>query len=71
MLTLDLISKDSRGTNSSLRETFFHFPRMVRKSVPGVVLIVTGGFKSWQEMEDTLSPGGCDTVRIGEPAGIL
>ncbi|EPE26747.1 FMN-linked oxidoreductase [Glarea lozoyensis ATCC 20868] len=53
------------------RESFFlEFAQTVRKSFPGLVLMVTGGFRTRTGMEGALQSGACDIVGVGRPAAV-
>jgi tRNA-dihydrouridine synthase len=51
------------------REAFFlEFATAVRKDLPDVPLMVTGGFRTRQGLETALREKGCDLTGIGRPA---
>jgi 2,4-dienoyl-CoA reductase-like NADH-dependent reductase (Old Yellow Enzyme family) len=53
------------------REAFFlDYARAVRARYPGVLLMLTGGFRSRKGMQDALGSGACDIIGIGRPAVI-
>ncbi|KAH7110744.1 NADH:flavin oxidoreductase/NADH oxidase [Dactylonectria macrodidyma] len=66
------------GTNTSAkkvtvkdrtREAFFlEFARAIRKQVPGLPLVVTGGFRSRKVMEAALDDDALDLIGIARPA---
>nr|P0DO34.1 RecName: Full=NADH-dependent flavin oxidoreductase iliE; AltName: Full=Epimerase iliE; AltName: Full=Ilicicolin H biosynthesis cluster protein E [Neonectria sp. DH2] len=47
---------------------FLDFAKAIRPHVPGVPLIVTGGFRSCQGIEETIAGGDADLVGLARPA---
>ncbi|KAF2679347.1 putative FMN binding oxidoreductase [Lentithecium fluviatile CBS 122367] len=59
------------STSTLHREAFFlSYARAVRERYPDVVLMLTGGFRSRQGMQEALDCGACDLVGVGRPAVI-
>ncbi|KAF4333047.1 NADH oxidase [Fusarium beomiforme] len=67
-----MITGTERATNSektAARESFFlEFAREMRTKLPGMPLMVTGGFRTRVGMEAALNEGACDLIGIGRPA---
>lgn len=49
---------------------FFEFAQEVRKRHPGLVLMLTGGFRSRAGAESAIRDNACDLVGIGRPAAV-
>lgn len=65
----DSEEKANKSARTKAREAFFlEFAQAIRKDVPDVPLMVTGGFRTRQGLEAALHDGGCDLVGIGRPA---
>ncbi|KJK66066.1 OYElike2FMN [Aspergillus parasiticus SU-1] len=47
---------------------FFDFAKETRRRFPGLILMLTGGFRSRQGIQAALKGGACDIVGIGRPA---
>ncbi|KAI0127398.1 NADH:flavin oxidoreductase/NADH oxidase [Xylariales sp. AK1849] len=61
--------EDFRSERTRAREAFFiEFANSVRKHLPEVPLMVTGGFRSRKGMEAAMVEGSCDLVGLGRPA---
>ncbi|KAK3190802.1 hypothetical protein K4F52_003118 [Lecanicillium sp. MT-2017a] len=59
------------SASTAAREAFFlEFARAIRQSLPGVHLMVTGGFRSRLGLEQAVKSGACDLVGIGRPSVI-
>lgn len=57
------------SARTKVREAFFlDFATEVRSKFPGLVLMVTGGFRTRQGMKDALEGGACDVVGLGRPS---
>lgn len=53
------------------REAYFlEYAETVRSRVPGVPLMVTGGFRSAAAMRDAVATGACDVVGLGRPLAL-
>lgn len=60
-----------RSERTAAREAFFlEFAKEVRQRHPGLVLMLTGGFRSRAGAEAAIRDGACDLVGIGRPAAI-
>ncbi|PNS21083.1 NADH oxidase [Sphaceloma murrayae] len=60
-----------KAESTVAREAFFlEFAQKIRQDLPGVPLMVTGGFRTRSGMEAAVSKGDCDLVGIGRPAVI-
>lgn len=60
-----------KSERTAAREAFFlEFAKEVRKRHPGLVLMLTGGFRSRAGAEAAIQDGACDLVGIGRPAAI-
>jgi hypothetical protein len=65
--SVDDVAKLSARTRA--REAFFiDFAHTIRKSIPDVVLMVTGGFRSRKGMQDAVLEGACDIIGLARPA---
>ena len=54
---------------TAAREAFFlDFAKETRRRFPGLILMLTGGFRSRQGIQAALKGGACDIVGIGRPA---
>ncbi|ETS73554.1 hypothetical protein PFICI_14500 [Pestalotiopsis fici W106-1] len=61
--------ENTKSARTKAREAFFlEFAQAIRKDVPDVPLMVTGGFRTRQGLEAALRDGGCDLVGLGRPA---
>ncbi|KAB8265370.1 hypothetical protein BDV32DRAFT_116454 [Aspergillus pseudonomiae] len=47
---------------------FFDFAKETRKRFPGLILMLTGGFRSRRGIQAALKGGACDIVGVGRPA---
>ncbi|KAH7122735.1 NADH:flavin oxidoreductase/NADH oxidase-like protein [Dendryphion nanum] len=62
---------DPKAKRTVEREAFFlDYAQAVRERYPGVVLMVTGGFRSREGMEKALESGACDLVGVARPAAV-
>ncbi|KAJ5920958.1 hypothetical protein N7466_009284 [Penicillium verhagenii] len=62
---------ESGSPRTAAREAFFlEFAKEVRMRHPGLVLMLTGGFRSRAGAEAAIRDGACDLVGIGRPAAI-
>lgn len=60
-----------KSARTAAREAFFlEFSKEVRKRHPGLVLMLTGGFRTRAGAESAILDGACDLVGIGRPAAI-
>ncbi|KAJ5155293.1 Aldolase-type TIM barrel [Penicillium capsulatum] len=60
-----------KSERTAAREAFFlEFAQEVRQRYPGLVLMLTGGFRSRTGAESAIRDGACDLVGIGRPAAI-
>lgn len=65
--------KDSepKSSRTAAREAFFlEFAKEVRKRHPGLVLMLTGGFRTREGAESAISENACDLVGIARPAAV-
>lgn len=59
------------SARTAAREAFFlEFSKEVRTRHPGLVLMLTGGFRSRAGAEAAVRDGACDLVGIGRPAAV-
>ncbi|KAF2030425.1 FMN-linked oxidoreductase [Setomelanomma holmii] len=59
------------SSRTANREAYFlDFAHTVRKQFPGVVLMVTGGFRSLAGMEAALAENACDVIGVARPAAV-
>ena len=60
-----------KSARTAAREAFFlEFSKEVRLRHPGLVLMLTGGFRSRAGAEAAVQDGACDLVGIGRPAAV-
>ncbi|RMZ81696.1 hypothetical protein DV737_g2399, partial [Chaetothyriales sp. CBS 132003] len=60
-----------KSARTAAREAFFlDFAHAVRESFPHVPLLVTGGFRTRQGMEQALQDGGCDFIGLGPKVAV-
>lgn len=60
-----------KSDRTKAREAFFlEFAHTMRREVPDVPLMVTGGFRTRRGVEAAISEGGCDLAGIGRPATV-
>ncbi|KAK3995569.1 NADH oxidase 3 [Cladorrhinum sp. PSN332] len=60
---------ENKSERTKAREAFFlEFASLARRELPGVPLLVTGGFSSRLGMENAVARGDCDLVGLGRPA---
>ncbi|KAF7595045.1 hypothetical protein BBP40_007448 [Aspergillus hancockii] len=60
-----------KSARTAVREAFFlEFATEARKRFPGLVLILTGGFRTRTGAESAIKSNACDLVGIGRPAAI-
>ncbi|KAI0118705.1 NADH:flavin oxidoreductase/NADH oxidase [Nemania sp. FL0031] len=71
-MTTGLPSNEAAPTQSErtkAREAFFlEFAEAIRHELPGLPLMVTGGFRTRSGMNAALSSGSCDMIGVGRPA---
>jgi tRNA-dihydrouridine synthase len=64
-----LPSTDTKTGRAIAREGFFiQASKEIRRKFPNLLLIVTGGFRSRQGVNNALEDGACDAVGFGRPA---
>ncbi|KAJ5151082.1 uncharacterized protein N7482_010334 [Penicillium canariense] len=64
-------SVQPKSERTAAREAFFlDFAHTVRERHPGLVLMLTGGFRTRAGAEAAIRDGACDLVGIGRPAAI-
>lgn len=60
-----------KSARTAAREAFFlEFSKEVRERHPGLVLMLTGGFRTRAGAEAAIKDGACDLVGIGRPGAI-
>lgn len=65
------VAEEKKSERTLAREAFFiEFARAIRKDVPNVPLMVTGGFRTRRGMEAAVVDGGCDLVGLARPAAL-
>ncbi|KAJ5707296.1 hypothetical protein N7488_007097 [Penicillium malachiteum] len=65
------VNQELKSERTAAREAFFlEFAKEVRKRYPGLVLMLTGGFRSRVGAESAIRDGACDLVGIGRPAAV-
>ncbi|KAJ6014963.1 hypothetical protein N7540_009554 [Penicillium herquei] len=65
------VNQEPKSERTAAREAFFlEFAKEVRMRYPGLVLMLTGGFRSRVGAESAIRDGACDLVGIGRPAAV-
>lgn len=60
-----------KSERTAAREAFFlEFAKEVRQRHPGLVLMLTGGFRSRAGAEAAIKDGACDLIGLGRPAAV-
>lgn len=63
--------EEPKSERTKAREAFFlEFAHTMRREVPDVPMMVTGGFRTRQGLESAISEGDCDLAGIGRPAAV-
>ncbi|OLN90166.1 NADH oxidase 3 [Colletotrichum chlorophyti] len=63
------VDDEKKSERTKAREAFFlEFARAIRRDFPDVPLMVTGGFRTRQGMEEALANNGCDLIGLARPA---
>lgn len=69
MVTGAAITATEKKESTIRREAFFlDFAKAIRGTFPNIPLMVTGGFRSRQGMEQAIREGSCDIIGLGRPA---
>ncbi len=64
-------STQPQRASTAAREAYFlDYAERVRERVPGLPLMVTGGFRSLEAMAAAIASGACDVVGIGRPLAL-
>ncbi|VUC32590.1 unnamed protein product [Clonostachys rosea] len=59
----------TQSKRTAARESYFlDFAKELRTKIPDMTLMVTGGFRTRQGMEEALAEGACDLIGIARPA---
>ncbi|CAH0046694.1 unnamed protein product [Clonostachys solani] len=59
----------TQSKRTAARESYFlDFAKELRTKIPDMTLMVTGGFRTREGMEDALAEGACDLIGIARPA---
>jgi hypothetical protein len=67
----DSTAQPPKSERTAAREAFFlEFSKEVRARHPGLILMLTGGFRTRAGAEGAILDGACDLVGIGRPAAI-
>ncbi|KAH7025803.1 NADPH dehydrogenase [Microdochium trichocladiopsis] len=62
---------ETKSARTLAREAYFlEFAQSIRKSLPNLHLMVTGGFRTRRGMEAAVAEGDCDLVGIARPATV-
>ncbi|KAK4191303.1 NADH oxidase 3 [Podospora australis] len=62
-------NQDQRTERTKAREAFFlEFAKAIRREIPALTLMVTGGFTTRAGMERAVAQGDCDIVGLGRPS---
>jgi 2,4-dienoyl-CoA reductase-like NADH-dependent reductase (Old Yellow Enzyme family) len=62
-------AEQQKSERTKAREAFFiQFAHAIRKELPDVLLMVTGGLRSRTGIESAIQDNACDLVGIGRPA---
>ncbi|MDX8150004.1 NADH:flavin oxidoreductase/NADH oxidase family protein [Patulibacter brassicae] len=65
-----MIGQVQRESTRQREAYFLEYAETVRDRVPGVPLMVTGGFRGRAAMEDAVGSGACDVVGLGRPLAL-
>ncbi len=65
-----MIGQVQRESTRRREAYFLEYAETVRDRVPGVPLMVTGGFRGRAAMEDAVGSGACDLVGLGRPLAL-
>ncbi|MDO8186678.1 NADH:flavin oxidoreductase/NADH oxidase family protein [Conexibacter sp. JD483] len=63
-------SAPQRASTAAREAYFLDYAERVRERVPGLPLMVTGGFRSLEGMAAAIGSGACDVVGIGRPLAL-
>ncbi|KAL2146594.1 hypothetical protein VTI28DRAFT_3093 [Corynascus sepedonium] len=62
-------AEEQKSERTKAREAFFlEFAKIIRKEVPDVPLLVTGGFSSRGGMDRAVADGDCDLIGLARPS---
>ncbi|KAE8376957.1 hypothetical protein BDV26DRAFT_305206 [Aspergillus bertholletiae] len=64
----DEATSESNQRTAAREAFFFDFAKQTRERFPGLILMLTGGFRSRRGIQAALKGGACDIVGIGRPA---
>lgn len=71
MMSVSSEKTPAKSERTAAREAFFlEFAKTVRGRHPGLVLMLTGGFRSRAGAESAIRDNACDLVGIGRPAAV-
>ena len=60
-----------KSSHTAAREAFFlEFATETRNRYPGLILMLTGGFRTRAGAEEAITQNACDLIGIGRPAAI-
>ena len=66
-----MIGQARQRESTRRREAYFlEYAETVRERLPGVPLLVTGGFRGRNAMEEALASGACDLVGVARPLAV-
>jgi len=60
----------ARASTRAREAYFLDYAERIRERVPGLPLMVTGGFRSTDAMAEALADGACDVIGIGRPLAL-
>ncbi len=60
----------ARATTRAREAYFLDYAEQIRARVPGLPLMVTGGFRTTEAMAEALADGGCDVIGIARPLAL-
>ncbi len=63
-------AQPQRASTAAREAYFLDYAERVRERVPGLPLMVTGGFRSLDAMAAAIASGACDVVGIGRPLAL-
>lgn len=65
------LTEPPKSTRTAAREAFFfEFATETRKRFPGLILMLTGGFRSRAGAEAAIQANACDLIGMGRPSAV-
>ena len=68
---MQMAQHSAKSARTAQREAFFlKFASLIRSNFPSLLLIVTGGFRSFSAMNEAISSKQCDFIGLARPAAL-